>query len=93
VSGFDWDDANRNHIALHGVTVAEVEQAVATGLIELDYYNIYGENRSEDLGATRAGRILRLITTERRGLVRIVTAFDASPLEKRHYLQEMVKQR
>lgn len=28
IGGFDWDDANEDHIARHGVTPAEAEEVV-----------------------------------------------------------------
>jgi uncharacterized DUF497 family protein len=90
MSGFDWDDANRQHIARHGVSVFEAEEAFRGPTLDLDRYTVFGEVRYEDLGATASGRILKLVTTDRSGLVRIMTAFDASQGNKQDYLRAMV---
>jgi uncharacterized DUF497 family protein len=44
-----------------------------------------GEERWAALGATEAGRILFVVFTRRRGRVRVITARDATPEEKRRY--------
>jgi uncharacterized DUF497 family protein len=91
VSVFDWDDANRSHIARHGVSVDEAEQACTGNTLDLDSYTVGGELRYEDLGSTDAGRILKLVTTDRAGRIRIVTAFDAPQVLKQLYLGVMVR--
>jgi len=91
MSGFDWDDANREHIGRHDVSVAEAEEALSGATLDLDRYTILGELRYEDVGATASGRILKLVTTDRAGLVRVITAFDASQGNKQDYLRMMVK--
>jgi hypothetical protein len=45
-----------------------------------------GEVRFEDVGMTAAGRILKIVTTEQAGLVRLVTAFDAPRVLRKTYL-------
>lgn len=91
--GFDWDDANRAHIARHEVSVTEVEEAACGDTLDLDSYVVDGELRFEDLGATLSGRILKLVTTDRNGLVRVVTAFEAPLALKKLYLEAMVTER
>jgi uncharacterized DUF497 family protein len=93
MSGFDWDDANRAHIARHGVSVAEAEEAACGETLDLASYSVDGELRFEDIGATLSGRVLKLITTDRNGLVRVVTAFDAPIALKKLYLASMVIER
>ncbi len=83
---FDWDDANRNHIALHDVEPYEVEEAFNADTLELDHYVISGEERFEELGTTDSGRILFVVTTIRGEMLRVVTAFDASRLQKSRFL-------
>jgi len=58
---FDWDDANKAHIARHGVTPEDVEQAFA----------------NHPLLMTDAGRALQFVYTLRRGKVRVITAHTA----------------
>ncbi len=77
MNGFDWDDANRDHIAEHGVPTDEAEEASSGETLFLDAYVIDGELRVESVGSTRAGRILKLVTTDREELIRVLTAFDA----------------
>ena len=39
IGDFDWDDSNRDHIARHGVTPEEAEQAYMLGvLLEKKHY-------------------------------------------------------
>ena len=83
--GFDWDDANLGHIALHSVTREEAEEVLNGFAFEVDFYTVDGEERVEELGMTRAGRILKIVTTVRSGLVRVVTAYDAVKAEKLAY--------
>jgi len=87
VLGFDWDDANRTHIARHGVSVAEAEEAAGGNTLDLDFYEVEGELRFDSLGMTKAGRILKLVMTDRAGLIRIVTAFDPPAVLKRAFLK------
>ena len=88
MAGFDWDEANRTHIERHGVSVDEAEEASRSGTVDIDRYIVDDEHRWEDVGETAAGRILVIVSTERFGLVRVVTAFDASPATKRLYLAD-----
>jgi uncharacterized DUF497 family protein len=84
--GFDWDDANRDHIARHEVSVDEFEEAFNTDTLELAAYVVGGEQRYEDLGVTDSGRILFLVTTVRGDLIRPITAFDATRIQKFRFL-------
>jgi uncharacterized protein len=86
--GFDWDDANIEHIARHGVTPEEAEQVVLNDPVEIDYQVIDGEERFVAAGMTRLGRFLTIVWTDREGLVRIVTAFDAQGDDQAAYLRE-----
>jgi uncharacterized DUF497 family protein len=92
VSLFEWDEANLQHIAAHGVSAAEAEEALLLSPLELDSYIIDGEQRFEDAGETAAGRILKVISVLRGDAIRVVTAFDASAHTKRIYLESKIKQ-
>jgi uncharacterized DUF497 family protein len=83
---FDWDDANRGHIARHDVTVEEVEAAFNGDTLELGDYIVGGEQRYEDLGITDSGRILFLVTTLRGQSIRPITAFDATRIQRLKFL-------
>ena len=53
--------------------------------ISRDVYNIAGEHRRGAVGRSVAGRILFVVFTIRRARVRIITARDATLVEKRRY--------
>lgn len=85
---FDWDDANRNHLARHGVTPEEAEQAILDPhLIVGDIEEIGDEERNRVIGMTRKGRILTVAFTFRQQAVRVVTAFDAIARDQNSYLE------
>jgi uncharacterized protein len=86
--GFDWDDANTEHIARHEVTPEEAEQVILNGPVEIDYQFIDGEERFVAVGMTSIGRFLTIIWTDRDGLIRIVTAFDSTEDDQSVYLSE-----
>lgn len=89
---FDWDDANRGHIAEHGVGTEEAEQVVLNGPIDVDVQIRSGEERTLQIGETDAGRILVVITTWREQKVRIVTAFPAKKKMRQFYEREKENQ-
>ncbi len=85
MGGFDWDDANQDHIAEHGVSAEEAEEACNGQTLFVDSYVVDGELRVESVGSTRAGRILKLLTTDRSEAIRVLTAFDATRRWKQRY--------
>jgi uncharacterized DUF497 family protein len=84
---FDWVAANLSHIALHSVTAEEAEEVLLGPAFELDTYEVDDEERIEEVGTTKRGRILKVVTTIRDGMVRVVTAYDASPVLKKVFLE------
>ena len=75
---FEWDDANVQHIALHGITPAEVEFAMNNPVVDYGLQDWHEEERFLDVGSTQQGRVLEIITTMRDYRIRVVTAYDAS---------------
>jgi uncharacterized DUF497 family protein len=75
---FSWDDANRSHIAEHGVSPEEAEQAVLNDPVDLEVQLRNREERTVQIGETDAGRILVVVTTWRDGSIRVITAFPAN---------------
>lgn len=71
---FDWDEFNTAQIANRGVEPHEAEEIVANDPIDLSIVLRNGEERSEQIGETSNGRILRADTTFRNGMIRVVTA-------------------
>ena len=76
---FEWDDANRSHIARHGVSPEEFEQGMNNDPAPVAEYQIMGEQRAHVVGITGRGRLLELVYTVRSGRIRAVTAY---PLRK-----------
>ena len=76
--GFDWDDANRNHLARHHVRPEEAEQAILDPhaiLVEIEVTS--GEDRTKAVGMTAAGRVLAVVFTLRGEAIRPITAYAA----------------
>lgn len=85
-SNFDWDDANVEHIDAHRVTPGEVEQAFDDpDRVPADAYNVATERRYAFVGTSGEGRLLRVVYTERRGMIRVISAFDANARDARRY--------
>ena len=83
---FDWDENNINHIARHNVTPEEVQSAFYDSRrIGVSPRKVSQERRWAMLGSTQYGRILFVVFTRREGLIRVVTARDATDKEKRTY--------
>lgn len=83
---FDWDRANTEHIARHGVKPEEAEQALENDPVDLDYEVVEAEDRWASIGHRDRPRVLKLVWTLRGDTVRVVTALDASKNEARAYL-------
>lgn len=85
----DWDDANIDQVAVHGVTPTESEDAILDpDRIGAPARSTATEKRRGIVGATEQGRILFVSYTFRDGAFRVVTAFDASEPLRRRYRRE-----
>ena len=73
---YQWDEANIAHIAEHDVLSHEAEEAYDSDPLFLEYCVEDGEERYREIGETRAGRILVVVSTMRGEWVRIVTAYE-----------------
>jgi len=88
VEGFQWDEHNEAHVLEHGVDPEEaVDALLDPGRIRGKAYN-QGEQRWAALGETEEGRLLFTVFTRRDGLVRVITARDATSREKRSYRKQ-----
>lgn len=85
---FDWDAANKKHIARHGITPQQAEEAVLIEPLVADVQQHESEERVLCFGRTRQGRPLTILYTERRGRVRIVTACEMTKEQQRLYFGE-----
>ncbi|MBI2899411.1 MAG: BrnT family toxin [Planctomycetes bacterium] len=85
VRGFDWDEANEEHIARHGVTPGEAEEVFLRRML----VTRSRRGRYLVLGQSGAGRHLSVIVERRSGgLVRVVTVRDMSDAERRLYARK-----
>jgi uncharacterized DUF497 family protein len=85
---FDWDDANRRHLAEHGVEPFEAEQVIANDPFDLEEQLRNGEERLLQVGETNALRILVVVTMWRGSKIRVVTAFPATPQLRSLYIAQ-----
>jgi uncharacterized protein len=92
---FDWDEANKKHLAKHNVTPGEAKQAITGDPLDIELQTVddaEDEERLLQIGQTAKGRILQLVTTWREGKVRVISAWDAPRQVKQYYLAEMRRQ-
>lgn len=79
ISGFDWDDGNREKCQKHGVSIAEIEGLLQRPLMVLpDPAHSLSEERSCAIGRTERGRHVFLVFTVRsRGSERLIRPISA----------------
>jgi len=74
------------------VTRAEVEEVFRGPMIFLNTETEDGEIRIVEIGRTVAGRVLKVVTTDRQDKIRVVTAFEPSAREANEYRKETLEQ-
>ena len=87
-TGFEWDDHNvEKNWAAHRVTFWECEEVFFNEplMAAKDAKHLSAEQRFYALGQTNGGRFLFVIFTVRRDLIRVISARDMTPKEKRVY--------
>jgi uncharacterized protein len=85
-ASFEWDDANIDHVAEHDVEPHEAEEALSDpDRVRAEVYNKPNERRRAFTGVTEEGRLLTVVYTLRRGMIRVVTAREADERETRRY--------
>ena len=85
---FQWDEDNIRHIAEHEVIPEEAEQVLANAPTDAVLQIHEGEERHHQFGLTDAGRCLVVVTTWRsESVLRVVTAYPASPALRRAYFR------
>jgi hypothetical protein len=82
---FDWDAENLRHIARHGVDREEAEEAVLIEPLEADVQSHESEDRVLCFGRAKSGRLLTVLYTERRGKIRVVTAYAMTRPQQQLY--------
>lgn len=90
---FEWDEGNidKNFIR-HAVTNTEIEEVFGDEdkVIGPDIMHSAYESRHFLIGETRAGRLLYVILTLRKGKVRAISARDVNKKQRRFY-EETIK--
>jgi uncharacterized DUF497 family protein len=85
---FEWDATKAaSNIATHGVSFPEA-MTVFGDPLEItipDPIHSSDEARFLSIGLSEAGRLLVVAYTEREGRIRIISARQAAPSERRHY--------
>ena len=84
---FEWDPENRKHIARHTITPEEAEEAMVIEPLETAVQQHESEVRVLCFGRTKAGRLLTILHTERRGKIRVVTAYEMTKEQQRLYFE------
>jgi len=88
---FEWDRGNLRKIRAHRILREEAEQALINDAIPIYEQDVEGEPRFVYYGETDARRLLAVIVTERRGQIRVVTAYDLDAQQKRDYAARRVQ--
>jgi uncharacterized protein len=88
---FEWDRGNLRKIRAHRISREEAEQALINDAIPIYEQHVEGEPRFVYYGETDARRLLAVIVTERRGQIRVVTAYDLDAQQKRDYVARRVQ--
>ena len=84
---FDWDAGNLLHIARHSIDPKEAEEAILIEPLEADVQPHEGEERVLCFGRTKLGRLLTILYTERRGRIRVVTAYEMTKPQQQLYFE------
>ena len=85
---FDWDAANVAHIARHGITAEECEEAYWNGPMVIEVQERKRERRRLCLGETNQARLLTFVITERKDKIRFVTAHPMHAKQREIYRGE-----
>ena len=74
---FDWNRHNLAKIAAHGVGPWEVEEALRGRHIKVAEEIRNGEKRYVAVGRTKNGRALEIVATNRKGKIRVISAWES----------------
>ncbi len=91
IEGFDWDDGNiSKNWNTHKVTHLEAEQVFFNEpfLVDRDQEHSQAEERFVGLGRTDFGRLLLVVFTLRKHLIRVISARDMSRKERKAYREK-----
>ena len=88
---FNWNAANRKHVAKHGVEPSEAEEAITNWPIDIEMQLRNGEERTLQIGETNNCRVLVVVTAWRGKLIRVVTAYPAPTKVRKFYAAQKAK--
>jgi hypothetical protein len=91
-TGFDWDDGNDlKNWKRHNVSMGECEQVFFSEplIIQNDTRHSLTEHRWYLLGKTDSGRLIFLVFTVRRNLIRVISARDMNKKEREIYNEKV----
>ena len=85
--GFEWDEANIEHIARHNVAPSEAEDVFfdTKNVLDEDIEHSIAEDRFIIIGKTKEGRLLYQIFTKRGNKIRVISARDINKKEVELY--------
>jgi uncharacterized protein len=83
---YDWDDFNREHVGRHRVLPNEIQEALESEPVEIEYEEVDGEPRWTSLGHTKGFRVLIIVWTLRNGRIRPITARTVGRPQRKEYL-------
>ena len=92
VVGFDWNEANIEHIAEHDVTSDEAEKIFSDekNVLDEDIEHLIIENRFLIIGKTEKSRLLYQIFTRRGDKIRVISSRDINKKEVQLYEKRLV---
>ena len=87
VVGFEWDEANVEHISRHNVAPAEAEEIFfdINNVLNEDIKHSIAEDRFIIIGKTKEERLLYQIFTKRGNKIRVISARDINKKEVKLY--------
>ena len=87
IVGFEWDDANTEHIAQHNVTPSEAEDVFfdTNNVLDEDVEHSIIEERFIIIGKTKKERLLYQIFTKRGNKIRVISSRDINKKEVKLY--------
>lgn len=90
LDGFDWDEGNRTKCLKHGVSIAEIEEALhVIDFVVDDPFS--GERRYRTVGKTRQGRYVFAVFTVRGTRLRPISVRYMHEKEVAQYEEEMAR--
>ena len=82
---------NLRKIRAHGIERAEAEQALLISPVAVYSQDADGESRCIYYGETAKLWLIAVVATERRGRIRVITAYDLDAGQKREYLERRLR--